>query len=41
MFPSVFRTVLSSFWVFPKNRLAVQSLPPGGSSVVGVVLILA
>jgi len=23
-----------SFWVFPRNRLAVQSLPPGGTSVM-------
>ena len=28
-------------WVFPRNRLADQSLPPGGTSMIGVVLALA
>jgi len=35
-FPSVFCTVRLGFWVFPRNRLAVWSLPPGGSSGMSV-----
>ena len=41
VFLSVFALFHWSFWVFPRNRLAVQSLPPGGTSEMITILVLA
>jgi len=37
-FPMLFLHYFEGFWVFTRNRLAAQPLPPGDTSEVSVVL---
>jgi len=37
--PTLFLHYFEGFWVFPRNHLAAQPLPPGDTSEVNVVLV--